>query len=379
MDDCRPAVWRQLLRRDGATLSEADVAAAVPHAGAVAELRKARAAPPDAAQLAVTAECVQRLREAADGGDRDLDKGALAGVAIRTVCTDASKFAAWSKDGKPRGGAEWLLPSAGAAGAGAEGARVLFLHGGAYQYYSPSEVYRPLSTRLAAACGLPVLSIDYRLAPEHAFPGAMEDAVAALRWIWENGPDGPAPARRVLVCGDSAGGGLALGAIMAALAADGSARLPSAVATFSAYTDLTMSLPTYTSRAWDADTQAGDLIFSDGDPAAEIVACQQDAAKYYGGADPSDPRISPVFAPAAALAALPPLLMVVGDAEVMLADTVEFAARAVEAGAVHVAVRIWPKMWHVFPMYAEACGQGHELQAAHDAMGEVGRFLRDHA
>ena len=87
--------------------------------------------------------------------------------------------------------------------------------------------------------------------------------------------------------------------------------------------------------------------------AAEVAASVASAAGYVGGSDAVDARLSPVYSPRASLAALPPTLLVVGDAEVMLCDSTEFAARAVEAGAPDVRLRVYPRMWHVFPLYTE--------------------------
>ena len=112
--------------------------------------------------------------------------------------------------------------------------------------------------------------------------------------------------------------------------------------------------------------------------AAEVAASVESVASYVGASDPRDPRLSPVFAPAAALAQLPPTLLLVGDAEVMLCDSTEFAARALEAGAADVRLRVFPRMWHVFPLYTEACGQeGKTLPPATRALAQVAAFVRE--
>ena len=238
------------------------------------------------------AETRRRIEQDGDGGTAALDREVDPTATVRPLPTAVTGFAAWCKDGEARGEAEWVLPSAwtkpppttrvgkgGAARVGGSHAaadvtadaaaataattdRILFLHGGAYFYFSPSDGYRPLTTRLAARTGLPVLAIDYRLAPEHPFPAAVVDAIAALAWIRDNGPDGAAPARRVFLCGDSAGGGLALAALMARHHPEG---LPDATAKLAAdtplvdglialspYTDLTCSLPSYRTRTYVA-------------------------------------------------------------------------------------------------------------------------------
>ena len=340
----------------------------------------------DPAEDACVTECVRRLREAGDGGEHHLDKRLASGVRIVPLAPEATGFNAWRREEEPNrsgGTAEWLLPE----GAEDKAERVLFLHGGGYSWYSPSDVYRPFTTRLAAGSGLAVLAIDYRLAPEFAAPAALEDALAALRWLWAHGPGGEAPARRVLVVGDSAGGGLALSLMHALHVGECSAggvssagvRPPSAVVALSPWTDLTSSLPSYSSRAFDKATRRGDPVFSDGgEVAAEVAASVASAAGYVGGSDAADARLSPVFSPPASLAALPPTLLVVGDAEVMLSDSTEFAARALEAGAADVRLRVYPRMWHVFPLYTEACGQrGATLAPAVRALSEVSSFIKE--
>ena len=124
---------------------------------------------------AMVTECVRRLRASGDGGEADLDQTCEPGVRVVPI-----SGAAWLGHGTP----EWVIP----ATVRTPNERLLFLHGGGYEYYSPSDVYRPLTTRIAAATGLPVLAVDYRLAPSHPFPAALEDALFALRYIWECGP-----------------------------------------------------------------------------------------------------------------------------------------------------------------------------------------------
>lgn len=340
---------------------------------------------------AMVTECVRRLRASGDGGEADLDQTCEPGVRVVPI-----SGAAWLGHGTP----EWVIP----ATVRTPNERLLFLHGGGYEYYSPSDVYRPLTTRIAAATGLPVLAVDYRLAPSHPFPAALEDALFALRYIWECGPPPSSPddepgacppaaarASAVYLSGDSAGGGLALATIVAlglgelapGLAlpptvvpqASESARralLPTALALMSPWSDLTSSMTTYFSRAWDGSVAKGDPIFSDGCPEEEAASSVEGARRYGGETPLNDPRISPLFAPAHVLASwLPPTLIVVGDAEVMLGESTDFAARAIEARVAAtqaepcsaaaisswIRLRIYRRMWHVFPMYTEACGQ----------------------
>jgi len=214
------------------------------------------------------------------------------------------------------------------------------------------------------------------MAPEHAYPAALEDCLAALRWVWEHGPDGTAsPADHVVVCGDSAGGGLALSLLNALHTANTAAsqrvRRPSGVATLSAYTDVTCSLQSYTTRVWNKDTKLGDPVFT----AASFTDTVEDSKDYLQGQDPRDPNVSPVFMTREALEDAPPLCMVVGDAEVMMSDTLDVARRALAVGG-DVTLRIYPRMWHCFPMYIEGCGQGHDvLLAGINAINDVCAFV----
>jgi hypothetical protein len=180
---------------------------------------------------AVVEYCINRLLETNDGGEECLDQSLAPGCTIREVPAAEVGLPVWTKDPgtddeQVRSTSDWVVPD------GLEGDalddRVLFLHGGVYIYYSPSEGYRPLSTRLAAACRMPVFVPDYRKAPEHKHPAAVDDAVIALRWIAAHAPDGtPRPARRVFVVGDSSGGGLAAATVLAAQAqAEGLAAIP---------------------------------------------------------------------------------------------------------------------------------------------------------
>jgi len=411
------------------------------HACVSSSLASLYATPSRAAANATNAivdECYSRLRLHNDSGDSDLDRHLAPRVRIRRLATNTTGFKRWWRRteqrheqlNEQRGAAEWVVPETMASDA----YRIVFLHGGAYSYYSPSDGYRPLTTRLAAATALPLLAVDYRKAPEHAPPDAVKDAAAALRWAWANGPHRRSAAKGVFLLGDSAGGGLVLSLLVALRMGESarglrdlaSHRPPTAAATLSAWTDLTCSLNSYTTRAWDATIAAaaaaaaarghrsagdrgtprgepGDPVFSSGDPVQDVADSLVGSRRYHRDGDPRDPRVSPLFAPSAVLASLPPLLMLVGDAELMLADSTEFAARAVEAIAANqakskakqptaattttttvpaaptVRLRIFPRMWHVWPMYAEACGQGRPLPPAERAFDELAAFFREHA
>lgn len=175
--------------------------------------------------------CISRLLETNDGGEECLDKSLAPGCTIREVPAVEVGLPVWTKDPggddeQMRTTSDWVVPPDCTADSLDD--RVLFLHGGVYIYYSPSDGYRPLSTRLAVACGMPVFVPDYRKAPEHRWPAAVDDSVVALRWMANHAPDGtPRPARRVFVVGDSSGGGLAAATVLAAQAqAEGISVIP---------------------------------------------------------------------------------------------------------------------------------------------------------
>jgi acetyl esterase/lipase len=245
--------------------------------------------------------------------------------------------------------AEWLLPE-GAP----DDARIVYLHGGAYVAGS-RDSHRSIAGRIARAAKLPVLLVDYRLAPEHPFPAALDDALATLQFAHTTAPSGErATARKLFLCGDSAGGGLALAT---ALVSRDRAQVPvHAVATMSAWTDLAITGESVTTRAELDPYLAAEHLA----PAARL---------YLGEADPRDPRASPLYGE---LAGLPPLLMHVGDHEVLLDDTVRFAAKARAAG-VDVVVEVWPEMFHVWHAFYGA------LDEARSAVAKLGDFFSHHA
>eukprot|EP01062_Namystynia_karyoxenos_P000719 TRINITY_DN1026_c0_g1_i1.p1 TRINITY_DN1026_c0_g1~~TRINITY_DN1026_c0_g1_i1.p1 ORF type:complete len:380 (+),score=98.83 TRINITY_DN1026_c0_g1_i1:82-1140(+) len=319
----------------------------------------------------VAAECVRRIRASGDGGERDMDKRIVPGVRLLDLPPSQTGFAQWQRGGKPRGTALWAVPQAWDA---ACGDRVLFLHGGAYLWCSPQDEYRPVAARLAAVTGMPVLCPDYRLAPEHPFPAALNDAEAALRWLARNGPDGPMPCRRLFVFGDSAGGGLSLSLALSCIGSDDIPRI-SALAVVSAYTDLTHSGQSYYTRAWDEALGVGDPVFSWGDPHMERERCTDLARNYYATRDPRDPLVSPYHATDTQLRQLPPTLMLVGNEEQLLSDTIDLAKRARNAGCFMTWV-VYPHMWHDWICYAgEACGQGSELAEGMDAFRRTAAFF----
>ncbi len=194
---------------------------------------------------------------------------------------------------------------------GADAGRVLlFLHGGGYELGSLRSDGE-LAARLGRASGMRVLFPEYRLAPEHPFPAAIDDVLAAWRWL-RTGQD--LSARSLAVAGDSAGGGLAAALLVATR--DAGQALPAAAVLMSPTVDLTSSGASMTERA-------------DQDQFSTPAMLRQFAAGYLAGADPKTPLASPLFA---ALSGLPPLLIQVGTADLLLSDSERLATRGLVRG-----------------------------------------------
>lgn len=254
---------------------------------------------------------------------------------------------------------------------------MLFLHGGTYMLWAPQDApYRSICTRLAHICKTCILSIDYRLAPEHRFPAAFEDASAALRWLSLHGPDSStavAPAKDLFICGDSAGGGLALSTAAAASAELGS--LMRGVIGISAWTDLTASTPSYDSRQWDASRCFGDAVCAgtdrkSGRAEAEVYLGRGGVVKYG-----QNWRASPFFLPDAYLRRMPPVLFHVGDFELIRDESVLLCERLNRAGR-DATIAIYPRMWHCWHEYSEGSGLGKPLLKAMRALREIGRWVK---
>jgi len=224
---------------------------------------------------------------------------------------------------------------------------LLYLHGGGYCVGSLKS-HRGLATDLSRAAGARVLLLDYRLAPEHPFPAAVDDAVAAYRALLEQGAD----ARRLAIGGDSAGGGLTAATLLALRDAD--LPLPAAAVLLSPWLDLSLS-----GASMDACAER--------DPMVQRAPLQRMADAYLAGADPRAALASPLFAD---LRGLPPLLIHVGTAETLLDDATRFAARARAAG-IDVTLEAWDDMVHVWHAFAFLLP---EARAANTA---IGAFLRE--
>jgi acetyl esterase/lipase len=266
-------------------------------------------------------------------------KRATTALEARAVMEDVSLALPAGVDFEPGtvGGVagEWARPDAAA------GHTLLYLHGGGYIACSP-KTYRSL-TGAYAKLGFAVFTPDYRLAPEHPFPAAVEDAEAAWHGLVALGH---AP-ETLTISGDSAGGGLAM-ALLLSLRDKGQA-LPAAAALFSPWTDLAATGASVAanvareSMLWGPNLAAG-------------------ATLYLGSADPTTPLASPLYGD---IAGLPPLLIHVGNREILLDDSLRLAERARAAG-VRVELRVWPVLphvWQLLPFVPEA-GESMRLAAA---------------
>jgi len=239
---------------------------------------------------------------------------------------------------------EWIEPAA--PDHEARGRCILYLHGGGYVAMS-ARTHRAITSRLAAGGNASLFALDYRLAPEHKFPAALEDALAAYRALIAAGT----PAACIVVAGDSAGGGLALALLLAVR--DAKEAAPAAAVLFSPWTDLAAT---------------GDSIVANDDADALIFGAwiAQMARHYLGDTPATDPLASPVYAD---LTGLPPLLIQVSDSEVLLDDSRRVIENARRVG-VDATLQIWPGLPHDWQIFAPI------LPEARAALRDAGAFIR---
>lgn len=223
---------------------------------------------------------------------------------------------------------------------------VLYVHGGGYVMGSAGS-HRDVTGRLSKAAGARVLSLNYRLAPEHPFPAPVDDAVAAYRWLLAQGIS----PGNIAVAGDSAGGGLAIATLLALR--DAGEPLPAAGIGISPWVDMEGTGESMTTRAAV-------------DPVVQKEGLLGMAKLYLGDADPKNPLAAPLHAD---LAGLPPLLLQVGDAETLLDDSTRLAERARAAG-VDVTLKVWDEMPHVWHLFAPILPEGRQ------AIDEIGSFFQ---
>ncbi len=222
---------------------------------------------------------------------------------------------------------------------------VLYMHGGGYCIGSPS-THKGLVTHLAVAAGASVYVPDYRLAPEHPHPAALEDGVRAYRWMLDN----QLPHTQIAFAGDSAGGGLALATALAVR--DQGLPLPVAMVLISPWTDLSCDSPSRTDNASI-------------DPMIRTSWSKRCAALYLDGRPADDPACSPLFADHKGL---PSMLIQVGTDEVLIDDATSLADQS-QAADVDVTLQIFDGMWHVFQSSVGA------MEEADEAMEKIVNFL----
>ena len=232
---------------------------------------------------------------------------------------------------------------------GVDGGRVLiFLHAGGYVTGSVN-AHRDLIARLSRSSGARALGLDYRLAPEHPFPAALDDTLAAYHWLISNGLD----AKRIVISGGSAGGGLTL-AVLIALR-DAGEEMPAAGVCVSSWTDLAHTGESLVNKAGV-------------DPFVQPQVLENMAKLYLGDTDPRAPLVSPLYAD---LRGLPPLLIHVGSHEVLLDDSTRLAQRATEAG-VDVTLEVWEDMVPDWQNFAPFLPEGQQ------SIDRIGEFVRAH-
>lgn len=224
--------------------------------------------------------------------------------------------------------------------------RLLYLHGGGWVSGSGGN-YLPLAADLSVAAKCAVLLPDYRLAPEHPFPAGLDDCVAAHDWLVSNGPSGPGPAKVTFIAGDSAGGNLTLATLLALR--DRKRPLPAGGIPLSAATDFTL---------------ASESLKTVHDPIISARTMPEFRDRYLGKGDPRNPLASPVFGD---YHGIPPLLIQVGDQEMLRDDSIRVAKKAMDDG-IPVSLDVWPGMVHVF--------QIRGLPESRQAIEQIAEFMR---
>lgn len=247
-----------------------------------------------------------------------------------------------SVDGIP---SEWIEPQSGGTDVA-----ILYLHGGAFCSGSPV-THRHLAGRISHLSGASVLVPDYRLAPEHPFPAALDDAAACYDYLVGRGYS----PRRIVIAGDSAGGNLTLSLLIRLR--DGGFELPASGVCLSPVVDLGRT---------DEATRRADAERAPNDPMIRLSFVAPMVERYVHGRDPAEPLLSPLFAD---LRGLPPILLQAGGDELLLTDAHAFTERARAAG-VDVTLEVYPGMWHVWQIFVPY------LPEARKAVASIARFVR---
>lgn len=277
--------------------------------------------------------------------DRIKERRATTSAALLGPLTDGT-VAEWDDlGGRP---ALWIHPTTTSAG---HGPTLLYLHGGAFEVGSPTD-YQGFCSRLASRLAAIVVTPDYRLAPEHPFPAAVDDVLAAYRGLLDSGR----PAETIALAGDSAGGGLVLSCLLAAHRAG--LPQPAAAVGISSWADLTLDADSYQRCATS-------------DPFIATAMLRRAAEHYLTGTDPRDPLASPLYAPPEELAGLAPILLHAAANEVLADDSTTMAEHITAAGG-DVTIEMWPEAFHAWHM------AGDGIPESRDAFDQVLRFIEEH-
>lgn len=231
---------------------------------------------------------------------------------------------------------------------------ILYIHGGGFRLGS-IDSHLPLMSDIACAAGCRVLGFNYRLLPDHTFPAPLEDSLSVYRWLLDQGY----AAAHIMVAGDSAGGGLAAALVqLLKRRTDLSLPQPAGLILLSAWLDMTLAGASYTSRAEHDPVHQKKML--------ALLASLYTGANTGSGTELTDPLLSPLLGD---LRHTPPTLLQVGDCEVGLDDSVDYARRACAAGSM-ATVSVWPQMIHVFQMFTT------DLPEARAAIAEIAGFIR---
>lgn len=253
--------------------------------------------------------------------------------------------------------AEWVLSAQSDSSR-----RLLFIHGGGFKFGSPKS-HRTITSNFAVMTGCAVLSIDYRMLPEHHFNDAVNDCRTAYQWLLKNGPGGPSEADQMFVAGDSAGGNLALSLV--AWLRDEKIRPPDAVVAMSPVTDATLSGKTVRSNE-SSDIMLKHVIA----PLNRLPnALRPWVIALMNRARPANPVVSPLFGD---LSNLPPILLQASESEMLLDDSRRYFGKACAAGS-QVQLQTWADVPHVWQLFDP------ELPQAHQAWHEIGQFIALHS
>ena len=239
--------------------------------------------------------------------------------------------------------AEWLIPFSSSTRSEKV---ILYLHGGGYVTGS-IEDHRMMCGLLANATGTKVLIPEYRLAPEHPFPAALDDALKVYQWLLDQGYS----SANMIIDGDSAGGGLSIATVLALKEKSGS--LPAAVVCLSPWTDLALTGQSHTTKAKAEAILNKDVLH-------EWALCYTDESNL------TNPLVSPIHGD---FHGFPPLLIQVGSEEILLDDSTLLAEKAKSAG-VDVTLKIWDGMWHVWQALGDLIPENKKT------FEEIGQFVQ---